>query len=554
MPYYRQQTRGVLGAAPPPTVGSGSIPASVGGVNALDSVMMMPPQDCIYTYNLMPVEYGLRLRQGFRQWATGVNGDVRTIVPYEGDSAGGANDALFAVSENGIYDVTLFNTTAPTQDIAFTTQGDAAGTGVYTEFTNDAAEHYLFYADGLNGLFQYTEGAGWTVPVSGTGAGEWSYDPGSGLTGFPVDQIVFITVHKLRIWVILEDSEDAYYLPVAAVAGELKKFTFGSKMPHGGRLMNLSTWTVDGGDGVDDYFLALSKSGDLLVYRGSDPESTEFPWVIVGTWFVGQVPASRRLTATHGGELYLLSSFGITSIRDLLQGTVANELRTSPSAKVNRFLRADVDSGLDSFTWALNIHPADGFMQVITPEPTNTPYVQYNQNLSTKAWGFWEAVPQLCAETWNAQYMMGGKDGVVYIYDGVLDGGTLAGDAGEPVEFRLLTSFQSPGGEHAKFKRAGLIRTIGVLSGTVSVSVDAVYDYNVSQQVTPPPVLPPNGEGLWDSAVWDDATWDQNLSGADYPSGALGVGRAVAVGLAGSASNRITVVGWDLMLTQGGYL
>jgi hypothetical protein len=63
------------------------VPASVGGVNTLDALMRMPGEDCIYTYNLMPVERGLQLRQGYREWATGAGtGDVRTIISYESPS------------------------------------------------------------------------------------------------------------------------------------------------------------------------------------------------------------------------------------------------------------------------------------------------------------------------------------------------------------------------------------------------------------------------------------------------------------------------------------
>ena len=61
---------------------------------------------------------------------------------------------------------------------------------------------------------------------------------------FAVDNVAFVMVFKQRIWVILEDEDDAWYLPTASVAGELKKFTFGSKMPHGGNLVGLWNWAA----------------------------------------------------------------------------------------------------------------------------------------------------------------------------------------------------------------------------------------------------------------------------------------------------------------------
>jgi hypothetical protein len=114
--------RGRLGAAFKPTVQVQSIPASVGGVNKLDALMRMPLEDCIYTYNLMPVERGLQLRKGYREWATGAGtGEVRTLLPYESPSQSSAQDRLWAVTNEGIYNVTSFSETTPTKDVTFGT-------------------------------------------------------------------------------------------------------------------------------------------------------------------------------------------------------------------------------------------------------------------------------------------------------------------------------------------------------------------------------------------------------------------------------------------------
>ena len=417
---------------------------SVEGIDSVSSLMQMSPSSCLYTYNLMPSEYGLRLRKGYREWATGCvenpqraeNVDAKTIIPFESNIQDPANDRLFAVTAEGIWDVTLFNTTAPVQEVVFTQTEDPAGYGVWTEFTGDAAGdglrgHYMFYADGLNGIWQYEESTDtWAQPPSGVGPADWHYlDPTDNVTpiAFPVDNVAFVMVFKQRIWVILEDEDDAWYLPTASITGELKRFTFGSKMPSGGNLVGLWTWTVDGGDGIDDMLVAVSRGGDVIIYQGEDPEITPDgssigPWSTRGTWFVGEVPASRRLVVNYGPNMYLLSTFGLTSLNDLLRGSTPGQA----SYKVNRFLRTDVESGKASHAWQLVAHPADGFLQVITPKPAQTPYAQYNLNLQTGAWGIWEGVPSLGADSWSADFFMGGPNGIVYINDGTLDGTEIA--------------------------------------------------------------------------------------------------------------------------------
>jgi hypothetical protein len=125
--------------------------------------------------------------------------------------------------------------------------------------------------------------------------------------------------------------------------------------------------------------------------------------------------------------------------------------------------------------------------------------------------------------------------------------------AGSPINFRCLTSFQAPAG-HSNFTRVGFIRTIGLIAGTASLTVKAVYDYNLEEYISPPPVTAALGATVWDSAVWDSDLWDFSLKGKSFISGNLGIGRSFAVGMSGSASTRINIVGWDVLFNVGGYL
>lgn len=550
--YYRQR-KSRVGTAFPPVHQITTIPASVGGVNALDSLMMMPPQDCIYCFNLMPSEYGQRVRAGYQEWATNMTGAVRTVLPYESSTQSFANDRLWAVTSEGLYDVTN-STSTPVLDAnaTFTVTGDGtqAGFGVHAEWTDDSAEHYLFYADAENGIWQYTENPDeWSRPV-------WLQpdpaDPDNLTLPFPVADVAFVAVHKQRIWVILKDSTDAWYSPVASVAGTFRKFTFGAKMEHGGFLQGLFTWSVDGGDGLNDYLVGVSRGGDVLVYRGSDPALTD--WELVGSWFIGETPRSRRIAYEVGSDMYILSVFGISSIRDLLQGVNTNELRNSPSAKVNRFLRADVIAGKDLSEWQLTQNPSDGFFQIVTPRPGLGAYVQYAQNINTKAWGFWEGVPMTCADSWNGDYYFGAAGGILYVYTGDQDGVLIDRSGGVPVNFRSLTSFQSPDGEHGTWHQVGVIRGIGVLTGSVSVTIKAIYDYDIDAIVPAPPAVPTASGSLWDSAIWDADTWGGGVTGGSVERGTLGFGRVVAIAISGQSIGRGNLVGYDYSYRKGNFL
>jgi hypothetical protein len=95
---------------------------------------------------------------------------------------------------------------------------------------------------------------------------------------------------------------------------------------------------------------------------------------------------------------------------------------------------------------------------------------------------------------------------------------------------------------------------MGVLAGTASISVKPIFDYNVGTVLPTPPPLNNAGSNTWDSAIWDTALWDFGINGRSYPVATLGMGRVMAIGLSGSAANRINVVGLDVLFTEGGYL
>ena len=251
--------------------------------------------------------------------------------------------------------------------------------------------------------------------------------------------------------------------------------------------------------------------------------------------------------------MYVLSVYGITNLGDLLQGSVANLDIGSPSKKVNRFLRADVEDTKDTLGWAIVDNPSDGFMQIVTPKPTSGDYYQYNQNINTKAWGFWESVPMISAAEWNGAYYIGGPDGMVYLYDGEYDGTDISGNIGQPIQFRGLTSFQ-PLGPHATNTRIGFLRTVGTLSRAIALNIKPIYDYNVDAFLQPPGPVADAGISLWDVAKWDENLWVGGPTGGSIPRSVMGMGRTAAIAFSGNAADRINILGWDGIYEKGGPL
>ena len=76
-----------------------TIPAPIGGWNARDSLGAMDIQDAVTLTNWWPGTNAVVLRYGYTQYATGITGQVESVMAY---SSGTANK-LFAAATTKIY-------------------------------------------------------------------------------------------------------------------------------------------------------------------------------------------------------------------------------------------------------------------------------------------------------------------------------------------------------------------------------------------------------------------------------------------------------------------
>lgn len=508
------------------------------------------PLNSVYSYNLLPREQGLQVREGYREWNIGVNyggnEGIHTLIPFNSVNADPADDRLFAVNNEGIWDVTDYNTT-PTLVATFPDQDADAGYGTFTHYVNQAEADVLFYADNLNGLWEYTQSTDtWAVPAA--------------ITGITVADINFVTIHKNHVWFAVKDSTVGYYLPILASAGAATKAFFGDKFKHGGALVGLFSWTVDGGDGVDDILIVVSKAGDVIMYTGSGPDQTD--WGMKGVWYIGKIPNTPRFGSEQGGELYLLSAYGIVSMNDLLQGVDTAALSadlegTGMAYKVAGLLRNEMKNKIDDRGWDVALIPVDGGLLVSTPTAGSEAAIQYYFNLATSGWGLWRDVPMTCFSEYKDSVYFGTADGRVMKMDVTVDNALIAPPEplfnGEDIQFSILTAY-SPLGAEGVYKRSKLIRPDFLSTVPPSHSSQARYDFDVTEALNtnfPEPLLYPVGH--WDVNNWDDAVWGSTTP-QTFPTigGAWGLGRYIAIATRGAARSRTRLIGWDLIYDIGG--
>ena len=552
MAIHNHATKGFI--QPSPQVSkSTSVVAPVKGVDARNVLSLPDPLYSIYAFNMTPSYYGLQVRPGYREWAIGLDTGlatsygVGTIIPVGGNDALSGDDMLFAVTNEGIWDVTVEGAT-PTLELDFDVPGNgenitsSAGFGVFTSFTTDAGVIITFYADARNGLFQYDSSNPWARTTGITGS------------GLDLENIAYITSHKGRLWLFERGQSKAWYLAPGAIAGAATEFFFGSKFKHGGELAGLFSWTIDGGTGVDDYFVSVSRSGDVIIYSGNDPADAD-DWKSTGQWFIGAVPEGNDFGTQQGGNLFLLSIYGLVSLGDLITGVDGKDVtQLTDAVKIAPVIRQAMKAYRTLQGWAVKYVPAVGSLLVAGPKQPNGDLSQYSLSMLNGGWGLWRDAPIKSFDEWKDFVYAGTPDSRVVVFDSALDDVKLtppvSGRNGYQIAYSILTSYQNYD-EPSLFKRGKYIRAQYLAESPPSQTSKFLYDYELNEIINTAS-LTFNPAAVWDSAIWDASVWGTGLpDGVDKLVGGWGMGRNIAIATRGDADGGTTLVSWDVVWDAG---
>ena len=216
------------------------VPAPNAGINRVDGLSEMGPKDAIFLYNMIPSEFGTRVRTGYREWCLDVGDEGRTVIPFNGSVT--LEDRLFVASNDGIYDISV-STTSPSPEIVFPIVDDDSGYGQWVNYFNINSDHFALYTDESNGYYVYTETTNlWTKIAMGGGASQ--------ISGVDPANFVGVTLYASKVWFVERDTADAWYLATGSYMARLRNSTSAISSP-----------TVE--------LLPLSTTGRLMAARAS---------------------------------------------------------------------------------------------------------------------------------------------------------------------------------------------------------------------------------------------------------------------------------------------
>jgi hypothetical protein len=294
----------------------------------------------------------------------------------------------------------------------------------------------------------------------------------------------------------------------------------------------------------------------VVVYRGSDPSSTA-TWEQTGLWYIGGLPAGRRIGQTFGGDLYLLSQYGVLPMTRLVSGRPVQEQDAFASRNISPLIVADMNAVRTQYGWEIRNAASENVMVLSTPKIDGYPYKQYVLSTQTNGWGVFEGLPYNTGVPFNGTfYFANSVDNVVYRLSGTLDGTLLDGTGGAARPFTLLTTF-SEQGELATFHRVQFMRPVFIGSSVPGYNVEARYDYDL-ELPTGALSVSAAAASVWGptppTALWDSAIWSGESSVTQSVTAGAGIGRAMAVAMNGETSGEARLLRIDVLFDSGGIL
>lgn len=479
-----------------------SLPAPIGGWNARDSLANMAPTDAVVLENMFPTVSNVVLRGGYTKWATGLGGQVQTLMAYSANNS--QNLYAIAATTNSVYDVTTSGAVG-----AAKVSGLTNAIWEYINVTT-AGGNYLYAVNGVDKPILF-DGTNWIrVDSASTPA----------ITGVTTTKLSNITLFKNRVWFIEKNTLKAWYLPTSSVGGLAQVLDLSAVAKYGGHLVDLDTWTIDAGYGVDDNLVFVTSTGEVIVYRGTDPSSAA-TWALAGIWKLGS-PIGARSMLKWAGDLLILTYDGLLPLAQSLQSS-----RLDPRVALSNKIQGAIAAATSQYG---GNHAAVGW-QVVYSAKNNAVWInvpvadnmqeQYVMNTITASWCKFIGWGAFCWEIYTDEPYFGGDGFVGKAWDSTY------ADHTSNISTNTLQAFNyfDSRGVKKYFTRARpSIFTNGQPQIFVGINVDFDIQNNaaaLSYAGTSP--------GLWGTGLWDQSIWGANLSITNAWQGITGIGYCGAI-------------------------
>jgi hypothetical protein len=507
-PLSRQER---LAIAAQPFVQPTMLPPPTKGWNVRDSLAAMDPQDAVVLDNWFPTGGGVVTRNGYISYAMAGTSPVKTLVELNT----GANRKFLAAANGSIFDIS------------------AGGSGISLKsgFANDGWQTTAF----LGRLF-LANGADTVQVYDTTTVADATF------TGVPLNTLIGVMQYQQRLFFWQVNSTKFYFAPLNSISGALSAYDLSAFSPNGGVIVAITTYSHDGGSGVQDFVAFIMSSGDCLIFFGNDPSDATV-WSLVGRYRISP-PVSARAVCNYGAEAFLTTFDDHVPLQQQLVALKLGQL--PPRSKISNAVQAAVAAGFSLFGWQSLYYPKGRYLLFNTPNPDGT-FDQHicNTGSPDQPWSRFTNQNAFCWGLYNNSLYFGTANGTIYLADsGGLDGTMIVHAVGQ----QAWNTFGDP-----NRKRVSAARPLLQLTGAQSVSFGLGYDFgdlNITNAIATTGL----SGSPWDTSPWDTSPWSPENTVSQGWRIAGGTGMAIGVGLNVAATEPVQWLRTDLKFEEGAAL
>lgn len=416
-----------------------TIPAPVGGWNARDPLDGMPEADAISLVNWFPGQRRIEMRRGYQTHATGLGtGAVESLFEFNNQAG---TRQLIACADGEIWNATTY---------------DAAATSLDSGFSEDR-----WQAVNFRGRLIMVNGTDQPQQWDGTTLSDATY------TGMTDNNLIDVAHYRNRLYFVEKNTASIWYTSSADVlTGACTEFPLQSLLRFGGQIMTITGWSTAAGDSLNEYFVAISTEGEILVYSGPNPGDST--WTLVARAKFPP-PLGRRCVIPFGKDVYILTTGGLISLGAALYGADAAGNYETLTDKIRTAFNDAARSLSSNFGWQAINYTRGRYLLVNVPLVEGSQSEQYVMNTETGAWTKFKGMKASAWCIFNEKPYFAGVDGNIYEAD------VTKSDNGMKIATSLEQAYNYVG-DRQRMKLFNLARP---LIQATSTAFDVMIDVNV---------------------------------------------------------------------------
>lgn len=320
-----------------------NLPLPFGGIDLTSPEGQLPANKARKALNMLPIDGKMQLRQGYT-----ILKDRTAPVSIVGFDLS-EDSGVLAVDGDGYVltwdDDDVMNVVA------------IAGLSATNQLSAATLGNTLCIVDGVNAGIKHFNGTDLTAAALTGDYAAYVWDG--------------IAAHNNRLYLWQNDSLDFYYLPTDGIQGAIEKFSLSFLGRATGTIRSIASWSTDAGQGTNDLFVAITSTGDVIVYEGTNPGDA-LNWRINGVYKTSEI-SGADVWCNVAGDLRIATKQGVVSASEMLRaGELAAAATSTPSLGVVPLFREAGEVSNKARYWQAFVDPKGHGVWFNTPTATGS--------------------------------------------------------------------------------------------------------------------------------------------------------------------------------------